>query len=304
MKAKSIFALTLLGLFLAASVLAQPGMINYQGKLTDNAGVPVSATVSIVFSIYGAATGGTPLWTETQSSVVVQDGIYNVLLGSTTSIPDAVFDGGDRWLGVKVGADSEMSPRQRIASVGYAINSDMVDGKHATEFGDGHSLDAADGSPTDAVYVDNNGNVGIGTTPPDSKLEVAGQVKITGGSPGEGKVLTSDSNGLASWQALAASGVVKMANGTYIGNGASSNEVNFSTAFEPKFGLIKREGYAYCSIIFFDASGQGQITLIDGNPNDATYFNVTADPDGFTVGTSDSDINGTGVTYYYTMFGM
>jgi hypothetical protein len=34
--------------------------------------------------------------------------------------------------------------------------------------GDGHSLDAADGSPTDAVYVNNFGNVGIGTIEPSS----------------------------------------------------------------------------------------------------------------------------------------
>ena len=44
-------------------------------------------------------------------------------------------------------------------------------------------------------------NVGIGTTSPGAKLEVVGQVKITGGSPGFGKSLISDSNGLATWQA-------------------------------------------------------------------------------------------------------
>jgi len=45
------------------------------------------------------------------------------------------------------------------------------------------------------------GNVGIGTTnpSPEAKLEVAGQIKITGGSPGVGKVLISDAAGLASW---------------------------------------------------------------------------------------------------------
>ena len=46
----------------------------------------------------------------------------------------------------------------------------------------------------------NSGNVGIGTNTPGAKLEVAGQLKITGGAPGIGKVLTSDANGLASWQ--------------------------------------------------------------------------------------------------------
>ncbi|RLD20319.1 MAG: hypothetical protein DRI69_06530 [Bacteroidetes bacterium] len=43
------------------------------------------------------------------------------------------------------------------------------------------------------------GNVGIGTVSPSTKLEIEGQVKITGGGPGDGKVLTSDANGLASW---------------------------------------------------------------------------------------------------------
>ncbi len=47
------------------------------------------------------------------------------------------------------------------------------------------------------------GNTGIGTATPSAKLEVAGQVKITGGDPGSGKVLTSDDAGLASWQPAA-----------------------------------------------------------------------------------------------------
>ena len=45
-----------------------------------------------------------------------------------------------------------------------------------------------------------NGNIGIGTgTALTAKLTVAGQVQITGGTPGAGKVLTSDASGLASW---------------------------------------------------------------------------------------------------------
>ncbi len=49
------------------------------------------------------------------------------------------------------------------------------------------------------TILNSNGNVGIGTTNPGAKLEVAGQVKITGGSPGAGRILSSDSTGLASW---------------------------------------------------------------------------------------------------------
>jgi len=59
---------------------------------------------------------------------------------------------------------------------------------------------------TDGLFITSSGNVGLGVTAPTNKLEVAGQVKITGGTPGAGKVLTSDANGLATWQTPAASG--------------------------------------------------------------------------------------------------
>lgn len=45
------------------------------------------------------------------------------------------------------------------------------------------------------------GSVGIGTSTPSTMLDVNGQIRIGGGSPSAGKVLTSDSTGLASWQA-------------------------------------------------------------------------------------------------------
>lgn len=44
-------------------------------------------------------------------------------------------------------------------------------------------------------------NVGIGVTNPSAKLEVNGNVKIDGGSPAPGRVLTTvDGTGLATWQ--------------------------------------------------------------------------------------------------------
>lgn len=55
------------------------------------------------------------------------------------------------------------------------------------------------GSGSGKFTINTDGNVGIGTTSPGTKLEVAGQVKITGGAPGVGKVLTSDASGLATW---------------------------------------------------------------------------------------------------------
>jgi hypothetical protein len=60
-----------------------------------------------------------------------------------------------------------------------------------------------DGANAALMTVLSNGNVGIGTTAPGTKLEVSGQIKITGGTPGAGKVLQSDAAGLASWSASA-----------------------------------------------------------------------------------------------------
>ncbi|MFM1548125.1 MAG: tail fiber domain-containing protein, partial [Lentisphaeria bacterium] len=57
-----------------------------------------------------------------------------------------------------------------------------------------------------AVTVNQAGRVGIGTDLPSAQLEVVGQVKITGGAPGAGKVLTSDASGLASWEDAAGGG--------------------------------------------------------------------------------------------------
>jgi len=50
------------------------------------------------------------------------------------------------------------------------------------------------------VLVQGGGNVGIGTITPEQRLDVDGQVRIRGGNPGVGKVLTSDANGNATWE--------------------------------------------------------------------------------------------------------
>ena len=113
-----------------------PQLINYQGWLTDGNGNPVTATVSIQFKIYDSETNGNMLWLETQSVDVV-DGVFSVLLGSASQIPYSVFNGADRYFALQVGNDSEMTPRKRLVSVGYAYrayDADKVDGKDAVDF--------------------------------------------------------------------------------------------------------------------------------------------------------------------------
>jgi len=161
---------------LAAPRVAQgvPELINYQGELMDSAGNPLNGTVSIVFKICNQQTGGTTLWQETHNTVQVREGIFSVLLGSVTPFPATLFEGDPRWLGIKVGSDAEMTPRSRIASVGYAIRAEK-----AAEAATATYAATAGSAPADEdwdvsgpnVYV-TTGNVGIGTPSPTAPLHV------------------------------------------------------------------------------------------------------------------------------------
>lgn len=129
MSLKFCVVLSAVILFLiVGSVFAEvPQMINYQGRLTDSGGSPLTGTYSIVFTVYDASSGGISKWTETHSSVIVSGGLFSVLLGSVNPISDTVFSGTTRYLGVKVGSDPEITPRTRISSVGYAMQAAKAD---------------------------------------------------------------------------------------------------------------------------------------------------------------------------------
>lgn len=87
-----------------------------------------------------------------------------------------VFAGKERWLEVAVRpGDSNdandfvvLSPRQEVTSTPHAQVAYTALGLRVA------------GTETHAVYVDPNGNVGIGTMSPAAKLDVAGNIKTTG----------------------------------------------------------------------------------------------------------------------------
>ena len=57
------------------------------------------------------------------------------------------------------------------------------------------------GSFNNNLVIKGNGDVGIGTSAPTQKLDIDGQIRIRGGAPGPGKVLTSTgSDGTAAWE--------------------------------------------------------------------------------------------------------
>jgi len=118
-----LIIMTLILLIVIPASAEIPHLINYQGKLADDEGRPIATSTSVTFSLYTSASGGAAIWYETQSVTPGTGGIFNVLLGSSKDLDVLDFDV-PYYLGIKVGTDAEMTPRQKIASAGYAFRAE------------------------------------------------------------------------------------------------------------------------------------------------------------------------------------
>jgi site-specific recombinase XerD len=230
--------------------------LSFQGRLTDSSDNPISTSVNVVFKLFDAVTSGSELYSSSTCSVSPdQDGIFNVLIGDTTcgaEIPSTVFSENTAiWLEVTVGAET-LTPRQQIATVAYALNSETLQGYPA-------------GTDTNSIpYIDNSGNIGIGATSPTIN-STAGTFKVQGqaltlatGTSSDGNItLQPDGTG----QILAIGGTttgdtirVTNANLTtgnlisgYVGNGtATGNLLNLSSGTsETDQFTVSRTGQTY-----------------------------------------------------------
>ena len=76
----------------------------------------------------------------------------------------------------------------------------------------GNALDANNNNGADAAERHNaftilkNGNTGLGTDTPAEILHIVGKIRMVDGNEGLGKILASDANGTASWEAITGSG--------------------------------------------------------------------------------------------------
>jgi hypothetical protein len=113
----------------APETAAIPQTINYQGLLAED-GVAVDGTRSVRFKIYDSAQGGGVLWQEDQV-VTFTDGVFSVMLGSATSMPQSVFSGAQRWLAISIEGGADITPRAEIAAVAYAFRAAQADSARA-----------------------------------------------------------------------------------------------------------------------------------------------------------------------------
>ena len=172
MKTRQRFLLGLaLGLALAGGASAAPmgTAFTYQGFLEDGGGpgTNTSPGCDFEFELWDAGAGGTKIdGTQAVSGVSVDDGLFTV----TIDFGSGAFNGDARWLAISVCCPSPgctleaLDPLVELTPAPYALR-------------------AWEGvGPPNALEVDTTtGFVGIGTTSPNAKLEVAGTIHSTSG---------------------------------------------------------------------------------------------------------------------------
>jgi hypothetical protein len=161
--------LAVMALFLLnTAAFAQPTAFTYQGSLTDG-GQAVSGPHDLRFRLMDAASGGGQVGvTLCREDVAVTGGFFSVVLdfGPQFGTP------APRFLEVDVRPDIgqpctdvfgyvALGPRQLVTATPLAIHAQTATALHAP-----------DGSPANAVMVDNNGRVGVGTVLPFASLHV------------------------------------------------------------------------------------------------------------------------------------
>jgi len=195
MVTKAFAAIGVFGVLVSMAAVAWPApgaqatinsAINFQGKLANANGTNIpNGTYNLEFKLYTAGAGcvgggsspcgGTLQWTEdwlrnSSQGVTVTDGIFQVNLGSITSLP-AIFNNNTIWMSINLGntnatctpftscsGDGEMLPFVRFTASPYALNSDALQGLHATDFAQLSPGSAQSG------FLNVNGNVTSGAT--------------------------------------------------------------------------------------------------------------------------------------------
>lgn len=201
-KINALFA----GLLLTASVFVTqqakaqaPESMSYQSVIRNSSNALVAATpVGMQISLLQGTASGTAVYVETQTATTNANGLVSIEIGTGTATTGTFSEidwaTGPYFIKTEIdpagGSNYTITGTQQMASVPYAL--------HAAKSG-GTVFETTIDDPT-AIHNTNAGNVGIGTDLPSEKLDVNGNVRIRGGNPAQGKVLTSDEKGTASWQ--------------------------------------------------------------------------------------------------------
>ncbi|MEZ5326893.1 MAG: hypothetical protein R3F19_17730 [Verrucomicrobiales bacterium] len=109
-------------------VIAGDSGINYQGELRNADNQPISdGEYKIRFRIYPSAENSNPLWEATENAVQTSNGSFNVEIGADDpAFHQAISNSEAPHLGIKVGTNPEIQPKQKFTAAPIAIQSHRV----------------------------------------------------------------------------------------------------------------------------------------------------------------------------------
>ncbi|MFC1683513.1 hypothetical protein ACFL0G_04850 [Candidatus Zixiibacteriota bacterium] len=241
---------------------AMPNTLSYQGYLIDAYdSLAVTAMLAMTFQLFDSETKGAELWAETHPTVEVNDGLFQVLLGSITSFPINLFDGNSLWLQTEIGTET-LSPRKPLVSTAYSQRSGDADHATTAEWASDaqHAIyaDTADyGISGGGWTVDGDnvyrmtGKVGIGTASPLTELDVSGSVNAAT-YYGDGSNLTGIS-GAADDDWVVSGNVLHPADGYGLSMRSSNVLHGWNDSTHVNFGIACTTGtsgqhYQFCTV--------------------------------------------------------
>ncbi|MBC8883910.1 tail fiber domain-containing protein [Flavobacterium piscinae] len=170
-----------------ATALGSSTMASGEGSLTFGFNSEASGLYSTAFGIGSLASSqaSTAFGFRTTAS-----GPNSTALGTSNTAPSygetVIGIGATNYIPSALGFNLS-SVNDRLFVIGNAIDTNF-----------NNLVDTSERS--DAMVVLKNGNTGIGSSTPQDKLHVVGNIRMVDGNQAVGKVLTSDANGTATWQ--------------------------------------------------------------------------------------------------------
>lgn len=125
-----------------ATAQSLPSEFNYQGRVTELDGTPLSGPTPMTFRLYDVDQGGVEAWTESQT-VDVDAGVFSVRLGGVN--PLSVDFAIQMWLEIEVDGDP-MGTRMPLVPVPYAhhaVNAELLDGVVVDELEESQEIEDA-----------------------------------------------------------------------------------------------------------------------------------------------------------------
>ncbi len=116
-----------------------PERINYQGRLLNGTNL-VNDLVEVIFQIYPSESGGSPLYSETQTVEVV-DGYYSTQIGLSNSMPgclSSVLTNSPLFLEISINGMS-LQPRESLTAAAFALQGPGITRETADSLYEPHS---------------------------------------------------------------------------------------------------------------------------------------------------------------------